>query len=222
MMRIAFSATLIQQVHESCLSLDELGLTITRSCGNEQERATDQVLGAFRSLHTLTLRLDCTVVPPEHTASNETPEKSVTIRVAPGYSNHVIDPDHINVTHSDLRALLINCAIDAELAQLIYYSIAKGTPAGCFPPEDVEIRGSRPGHVYGKGTIWNFKRLAIELSRSWPCSLDFDVFARPRAQQIEVAEFEARKQDYEQRGGIVMSKSVMAAFRERWPGEEAD
>lgn len=221
----AISVPLIEKVQESCPVLDELGLTIARSFGDQRERATYQALGKFKSLHRLVLNLDCAVTPRTMIPfSRKESSFRLEARSLAAARSRSMGDALVTVTRSELRTLLINCAIDARLAKAIYRNIAKYTPKGFFPPERVDIRGVRPGLLCKKADIRNFQSVDVEFNRSWRCSLNFEDFMKPKVEETGVEEREARERDYEKesRSRIALCEKVMSVFRELWPGEDRD
>lgn len=132
-----------------------------------------------------------------------------------------LDQD-IPIRLSDLTEILKNCAIDEPLARDIYSNIVRGSKPGHYPLEHLEIHGERAGYVYGIGTISNLKHVAVELSRSRLCTLNFDDFGNPRAEPLGEVEREDLKRSFDKRGGIAPSAKVMAAFMQLWPCEKKD
>lgn len=218
-----FSSKEIYRIRWFCRGLEELGVTIARSWGFKPERAIYKALAAFGTLQKIAIMLDCAVTPNMDIPSSK-PNSRFFVRardLTPNGRSQNVDVD-AKVTRYQLRALLVNCAIDAELARSIFCKIVQFTREGLFPPQCVEIRSQRPGLLCGKADIWNLHRVAVELSRSWRCSLNFGDFTKPKVEEIELEEREARERDYDKHGGIVVDESVMAVFRELWPGKDEE
>lgn len=132
---ISFDANLIEQISKSCPLLEEMSIWIVRSKGDAKEAAIYRALGSIARLQKIDLVLDCAVfdmldergairTDPTFNAFDEAvsiPEREPDIRLRP-----VLEIYRRSPLNGHIRDMLLNIALDHDLACAIFESISDG------------------------------------------------------------------------------------------------
>lgn len=111
---LSLTAVIIGQLSSKCPRLKELELTIPRSKSDRKEAACYHALGNFNFLEKLSLHLDCSVSQTDLSSREE--------RSAVDFLAYTSSPSE-QIYNPDIGDLLINAAVDENLARSIWESI---------------------------------------------------------------------------------------------------
>jgi len=167
---LVFKLSHVEMIKSSCPHLHELTLSIQRTVGDITEVTIYKTLGSFAKLQSLFLILDCSYRgdESEENGSNQgldLPQDGRAVRrVAriPWGQQHEIEPPWDDV----VRGILINSAVDKNLARAIFRAISAGKQAGDLPLELLQLYPIGAGKpLSGAGRIISNTRMCF--SRSW-------------------------------------------------------
>ncbi|KAK2850648.1 hypothetical protein FQN49_005460 [Arthroderma sp. PD_2] len=117
----------IEQISSCCPRLEHLELSIHRRGGNAEEVALYRAIGSFKMLRNLTIQLVVSgavyIVSEESDSESDLPSDEFYLRTAP-YIIYTVSSRCL--TQGQIRKILINSAVDKDLACEIFRTICSG------------------------------------------------------------------------------------------------
>lgn len=130
---LRLDALQIEKLSRQCPSIRELAITTPRSKGDDAEQAIYTALGSMSQLRRLRLGLDC----QNRTCLRMLPNGEAEIFSDPSwddFSRQLFPVEgnaiEVNPRNGHVIDMLINCALDANLAEEIYWCISSGKVLG--------------------------------------------------------------------------------------------
>ncbi|KAJ5923211.1 hypothetical protein N7454_008456 [Penicillium verhagenii] len=174
----------VKQISEYCPNLQELEITLPRTQGNATEVESYRNLGRLPQLQSLTIRLDVTTIKlcNSNCSGRETPTGSKCVFTAPDASFDEFDMRPCKrraksasrgplCRKGDFREMLINHAIDQNLAKAIFENIQSEKEPGTKPLKSLNLLcvgalGLKKDYM---GSVWHFPHQEVlsALKRSW-------------------------------------------------------
>lgn len=214
--------------------LERLSINIKRTKGNSDEVSIYKMFGSMPKLQSIVLRLDCSdwsgvlsrrenhQSPSDETYSLAVPEDSIVDFWQRIWATDTRLDAHVRSLH--IRDALINSAVDAKLAQAIFFTIQNGKPARSLPLERLEIR-PHGGCDFGRPLFrfsadWSAVMQHIE--RSWLVQRRYPGLG---SSLLTVNQLQAERPGKKCRLPKNLKTQAEAVFRKVWPvpaGAEGD
>ncbi|KAJ5785057.1 uncharacterized protein N7503_010269 [Penicillium pulvis] len=171
-------------ISEYCPNLQELEVTLRRTQGDDTEVECYRNIGSLSQLRNLTIKLDVTSIKlcSSNYGGTDAPAASKCVITAPDASFNEFDlkpcvrrakftPRGCLYRNGDIREILINHAIDENLAQGIFKTIQGSKRPGTEPLQSLNIScvgtvGLKKHHT---GSVWRFPHQEVlsALKRPW-------------------------------------------------------
>ncbi|KAJ5993816.1 hypothetical protein N7451_009540 [Penicillium sp. IBT 35674x] len=174
----------LKTISEYCSNLQKLEVTLRRTQGDGTEVECYRKIGGLSQLRNLTIKLDVTSIKlcSSNYGGIEAPAASKCVITAPDASFNGFDlrpcvrrakftPRGCLYRNGDIREILINHAIDGNLAKGIFKTIQGSKRPGTEPLQSLDIScvGTVGLKKYHTGSIWRFPHQEVlsALKRPW-------------------------------------------------------
>lgn len=156
-----------------CQRLEELTITVPRTCGDRREVAVYRAIGSLPRLQQVNITLDAR--HPDFFSNIAIDESEAPADMDfDAWDNEVLDDWFTIYPESGpgprkghVRKLFINTAIDSTLAESIFRAMASAKPTGSFPLEEARFTIIEDSHDMSLGWATGFGGVSSIISKNW-------------------------------------------------------
>ncbi|KAG4439215.1 hypothetical protein IFR05_005306 [Cadophora sp. M221] len=227
---VRFDADQVRELNRRCPSLRELEIKAPRSKGDFAEQAIYKALGSMPNLQQLRLKLDCENRTCVRTLANG--EIEILNPSWDDYSQQSFPdeggPLEINPRNGHVIDMLINCALDAKLAEEIFNCISSAKPPGAQRLDSLRL-SIHGGAFFGEPNLPypadanGVLEVVRRIEKAW-------MLERSDIGTLEVRELGGESDYYQGLNGLsstrwmdreqeVLTAQVEPIVRKLWPGD---
>ncbi|KAH7397986.1 hypothetical protein BKA64DRAFT_745528 [Cadophora sp. MPI-SDFR-AT-0126] len=179
---LKFNAFQVQEMSRRCPSLRELEIGVPRSKGDKAEQAIYTALGSMSQLQHLRLGLNC----DNRTCLRTLSEDEFEIFNNPSWDEYLqqffpVESSafqEVNPRNGHVMDMLVNCALDATLAQEIFHCISSGKKPGAQRLETLQVF-IRGGGFFGEPNVhhpadaYGVMEVVSRIAKAWKLARNF-------------------------------------------------